>query len=96
MRKTLLALTASAAIAGSGLVAPTPAQAHAWWIAPAIIGGVLVTGAVIANSRAYAYGPYGPYYGPAYYSGGMVSVAPSCRIVRERTMDGWRRVRVCR
>ncbi len=87
MRKTLLALAASSALIVSGMT--TKAEAHSWWVVPAIVGGALVTGAVIANS-AYAYGPY---YGPGYY--GTVSVRPSCRLVRERTAHGWRRVRVC-
>ncbi len=31
----------------------------------------------------------------AYYGGGRVSVQPTCQIMRQRTADGWRRIRVC-
>lgn len=95
MRKSLMALGASSLIATAGLAAPTPANAHAWWVAPAIVGGAVVAGAAIA-SGAYA-NPYyygSPYYGPAYYEP-TVTVRPSCRVVREQTPYGWRSVRVC-
>jgi hypothetical protein len=93
MRKSLMALSAAAVIGAASLAAPSPAQAHAWWIVPAIVGGVIVGGvAAAAASQPY---PYGPYYGPAYYRGD-VSVRPTCRIVRERAPGGWRRYEVCR
>jgi len=90
MRKSLIALSAAAALATAALAAPSPAQAHAWWVVPAIVGGVIVGGAAVASaSQPYAYG------GPTYYRGD-VSVRPSCSIVRERVPGGWRRYEVCR
>ena len=96
MRKTLMVLGASTTIAAAGLAAPTPTDAHAWWVAPAIIGGAVVAGAAIVGGAAAA-NPYyygSPYYGPAYYEP-TVTVRPACRIVREQTPYGWRSVRVC-
>ena len=101
MRKSLMALSAAAVIGMVGLAAPSPAQAHAWWIVPAIVGGVIVGGAAMAAANPYpyqyGYGPGPAYYrgGPAYYRGD-VAVRPSCRIVRERVPGGWRRYEVCR
>lgn len=100
MRKTLMALSAAAVLGAASLAAPSPAQAHAWWIVPAIVGGVIVGGAIAAGANPYPYG-YGPEYrhgygpGPAYYRGN-VAVRPACRIVRERVAGGWRRYEVCR
>ncbi len=98
MKKTLTAVSAAALIGTASLAAaPTPASAHAWWVAPAIVGGVLLGGAAIASTahaNAYGYSPYA-YYGPYAYSGG-VYVEPSCRTVRQRVAGGWRHVRVCR
>jgi hypothetical protein len=92
MRKTLMALSAAAVIGTASFAAPSPAQAHAWWVVPVVVGGVILGGAAIASASQ----PYGPgYYGPAYYRGN-VSVRPSCRIVRERVPGGWRRYEVCR
>lgn len=91
MRKSLMALSAAAVIGTAGLAAPSPAQAHAWWVVPAIVGGVIIGGAAIASASQ----PYQYRYGPAYYRGN-VAVAPSCRIVRERVAGGWRRYEVCR
>lgn len=101
MRKSLMAFSAAAVIGTASLAAPSPAQAHAWWIVPAIVGGVLLGGVAIASASGpyqyqYGYGPdyrYGP--GPAYYRGN-VAVRPACRIVRERVTGGWRRYEVCR
>lgn len=91
MRKTLIAMSAAAALGAASIAAPTPAQAHAWWIVPAIIGGVLIGGtAIAAASNPYRYG----YYEPSYR--GRVAVEPSCRIVRERVRGGWQRVQICR
>jgi hypothetical protein len=90
MKKTLIAFAASSVIAAASIAAPTPANAHAWWVAPAIIGGAIVAGAAIANG-AYA-NPY--YYGPGYYSP-TVTVRAGCRTVRVQTAYGWRRVRMC-
>jgi hypothetical protein len=92
MRTHLMALSAAAVIGTASLAAPSPAQAHAWWVVPVVIGGVLVAGAAAAAaSQPYPYGAYGP----AYYRGN-VSVRPTCRIVRERVPGGWRRYEVCR
>jgi hypothetical protein len=92
MRRTLIAVSAAAALGAASLAAPTPAQAHAWWVVPAIVGGVIVGGAAVAAASS----PYAPGYGPgpAHYRG-TVMVEPSCRIVRERVAGGWRRVQVC-
>lgn len=89
MKKALAAISAAAVIGTASFAAPTPASAHAWWVVPAIVGGALVgTAAVVSSANAYQ--PY------AYSGAGGVYVQPSCRIVRERTPDGWRRVQVCR
>lgn len=89
MRKSLIALSAAVALGTATFAAPSPAQANAWWVVPVVIGGVLVAGAAAAAAQQ----PYA--YGPAYYRGN-VSVAPRCRIVRERVPGGWRRYEVCR
>lgn len=89
MTKTLTAISAAALIGTASLAAPAPASAHAWWVVPAIVGGAIVGTAAIA-SAANAYQPY------AYAGPGGVYVEPSCRIVRERTPQGWRRVQICR
>jgi hypothetical protein len=91
MKKTLLALAAAAAVGTAGL-APSPASAHAWWVAPAIIAGA--AGGVILGATAAAAQPV--YVAPA----GTVTVQPrartsSCYMARERVPGGWRRVRVC-
>lgn len=66
MRKTILTLATAAAVGTAGVaVAPQPANAVAWWVAPAIIGGVVVgatAGAMAASPRAYAYEPRGNVY----------------------------------
>jgi hypothetical protein len=99
MRKSLIALSAAAVIGTASMAAPSPAQAHAWWIVPAVVGGVLVSGMIAAAANPYPYG-YGPAYEPSYYRGpayyrGNVAVQPRCRIVRERVRGGWRRYEVC-
>src|SRR5690606_33184869 len=100
MKKTLAALSAAAVIAAGTMTMPTQADAHAWWVAPAISGGAILGTAAIAsaaNANAYHGRPYA-YAGPAGYAyagPGSVYVEPSCRIVRERTPYGIRRVRVC-
>jgi len=75
MRKSLIALSAAAALGAASIAAPSPAQAHAWWIVPAIVGGVLIGGTAIAAATtppAYSYS-----YGPDYYYPGSVSVQTS-------------------
>ncbi|MEX2128681.1 MAG: hypothetical protein WD871_10625 [Xanthobacteraceae bacterium] len=63
MRKGFIALAAAAALAVGTLASPQPAKADpisAWWLLPAVFGGMWLGGAVVAGP-AYA-GPYG-YYG---------------------------------
>jgi hypothetical protein len=93
MKKTLLTLTAAAAIGTAGIAAaPTQANA-AWWVAPVIIGSAVVGTAAVA-SAANAQGYYGPAAGP-----GTVYVRPTastqCFWARERVPGGWRRIQVC-
>jgi hypothetical protein len=86
MKKTIIALTAAAALSGAAI---QPAAAHPAWLIPVLIGagvgGVVVIGATAAN----AYGPHGtvsvqPYAGPG------------CRVMQQQNPDGtWRNVRVC-
>jgi hypothetical protein len=97
IKKTAITLAAAAAIGTAGMAAaPTPAQAMAWWVVPAIVGGVVVGGATVAAANnAYA-GP--EVYEPA--PGGTVYVRPTvaptaCHWARERVPGGWRRVQVC-
>ena len=108
MRRTLMALAASSALVVTSVAMPTKAEAHVWWVIPAVAGGVLLTGAVANAAYANPYYAPNPYYGarynyvpapePAptrvYYGGGRVSVQPTCQIMRQRTADGWRRIRV--
>jgi hypothetical protein len=90
MKKTIFALLAVTAVAGS-LVSAPPAQAQrgvAAGIAGGLIGGAIIGGAIAASRPA-------PYYGaPAY-----VDEGPVCHWTRERFWDGYdwrfRRVQVC-
>jgi hypothetical protein len=93
MKKTITALLAVAAVAGSLTV--TPAQAQRGWgagVAAGLIGGAIVGGA-IAASRPYPY-----YYGPPPgYVGGPAPVG--CYWQQQRYWDGYawnvRPVQVC-
>jgi hypothetical protein len=78
MKKTLTALTAAAMIAGSLAATATDASAqwrrHGWGFGPGIaagiIGGAIITGAILASRpRGYVvYEGYGqPVYGPGCY-----------------------------
>jgi hypothetical protein len=110
MKRTLMSLAAAGVIATGGLAASTQKADAAWWVAPAIIGGVLLGGvtlAAAANANNAAYG----YYANTYYQPtGNVYVRPvanrynaynsynaygDCRIARERVPGGWRRVQIC-
>jgi hypothetical protein len=97
MRKTLIAITAAAALTVGAVSAPQPAEARGGALAAGVIGG-LAAGAIIGSA---AYGPYGYYGGPAYYGPGYgYAYAPGpCYWQRQRVWDGfgWRvhRVRVC-
>ncbi len=97
MTRTITTFVAAAAIGAAGLTAmPRTADAQ-WWIAPAIIAGVVGGVAVGSAIQANAY----PYDTNAAPPAGTVYVRPtgavqSCEIVRERRADGsLRRVRVC-
>ena len=98
MKRTLMSLAAAAVIGTAGMTASTqPANAVAWWVAPAIVGGVLiggVVGAAAAQNNSYAY--YDPNAG---YVQRDVYVRPAgatrCYIAREPVPGGYRRVRVC-
>ena len=88
MKKLMIGTTALALVAGT-VALPNKADAHVWWLWPAVIAGgtgLVVGGAVAANA---GYGYYGP---------GTITVRPagSCRIARERGPDGyWRQVQIC-
>jgi hypothetical protein len=90
MKKTLAALIAVAAIAGSLTATPASAQRGvAAGVAGGLIGGALLGGAIAASRPA-----------PEYYAPAPVYVEePPCRWVRERFWDGYgwrfRRVEVC-
>jgi hypothetical protein len=97
MKRTILSLVAAAAVGTAGLTAvPRTADAQ-WWIAPAIIagvvGGVAVGSAIQAN--AYPYDTYGAApRGTVYVR--PTAAAQDCQIVRERMRNGSiRRVQVC-
>ena len=86
MRKTLATLATTGVLALGGLSgAPQPANAVAWWVAPAIVGGVIVGGAAGAAANTYYAGPNGPgpyAYAPGYnaagyaYAPGYYATAP--------------------
>jgi hypothetical protein len=68
MHKTIVGLAAAAALTATTF-APAPAKADpisAWWLVPAVLGGLFVGAA--ANRPVYA-APRAEYYGPpqAYY-----------------------------
>jgi hypothetical protein len=100
MKKTLVALTAAAALAVGTMAVPQKAEAHAWWVVPSIVlGAVVVGGAVVAGTQAahaQAYGyPYG-YGQPA--PRGTVHVAPTsgCYLQAAPALwGGYRYVEVC-
>ena len=90
MQRTLIAMAAAAALAAGTFAVPQKAEAHVWWWIPAAIVGGVVVGGAIAHSQARAYG----YNAPR----GAVYVNPTnCRIVRERiSPNRYREVEVCR
>ena len=82
MKRTLVALATAGVVAAGTVAAPRPASALAEWVVPAII--VAGIGGVVLGSTA------------AHAQRGEIYVNPtSCRVVRERTPNGWRRVRIC-
>jgi hypothetical protein len=86
MQRTIIATAAAAALALGTFAVPQKAEAHAWWWLPAAVVGGVVVGGAIANSHVYA-APRGSVY-----------VQPTnCRIVRERIgTNRYREVEVCR
>jgi hypothetical protein len=107
MRRTLVALTAASALAVGTTMAPTAANAFAFWIIPAIIGasigGLAVGGAAGGNAQRsadeQAYNEARAQAG-ADAVPGNIYVRPSgeprrCTVMRERTSYGSRRVEVC-
>lgn len=100
MKKTLIAMSAATALTLGTMAAPQKAEAHAWWFWPAVVGGAVVTGAVIAGThRAHAYGAPHGYYGGAYAPRGSVQVAPArgCSMQAQPALfGGYRYVEVCR
>ena len=93
MIKMLTTGIAAVSLAAATVSVPSTAQATPAWVVPAIIAGsvgVVVGGAVIASTRADAYEPERA--GNIYV---QPRVASTCRLVRERTASGWRRVEVC-
>ena len=88
MKKTLAALIAVAAIAGSLTATPASAQRGvAAGVAAGLIGGAIVGGAIASSRPAYG--------GPVY----VEEAPPPCRWIRERFLDGYgwrfRRIEVC-
>jgi hypothetical protein len=88
MKKTIAALVAVAAIAGSLAISPASAQRGLGAaVAGGIIGGAIIGGAIASSPPAYG--------GPVY----VEEAPPPCRWVRERFWDGYqwrfRRIEVC-
>lgn len=83
MMKKIMIGTTALAIAASAVTIPTKADAHVWWLWPAIVGGTvggLAIGSAAANNH------YGYNDGSRGY----------CHPGREQAPDGsWHRVRVC-
>ena len=93
MIKMMTTGIAAVSLAAAAVSVPSTAQATPAWVVPAIVAGsvgVVVGGALIASSQANAY---------ELERTGSIYVQPrgasTCRIVRERTASGWRRVEVC-
>jgi hypothetical protein len=90
MRNTLITLSAAAAVGLAVTAAPQPAHA-VWWVAPAIVAGVVggvAVGSAAANANNYAY-----YRGP-----GDVYVQPTSAPCRWRHIERHGRIyreRVC-
>lgn len=92
MKKTILSLAMAAAVGVAGMAATSqPANAYAWWVIPAIVGGTVV-GVGVGAAAANADQPY-PY---EYQRNVSVQPTASCHIERQRMDDGrLHRVRVC-
>lgn len=91
MKKTILSLVTAATVGIAGIAATSqPANAYAWWVIPAIVGGAVV-GVGVGATAANANQPY-PYYERNVY----VQPTSGCHIERQRMDDGrLHRVRVC-
>jgi hypothetical protein len=92
MKKTLIATAAGAALL-AGSFAPTPAKA-AWWIAPAIVGGVAAA-AMVGTAAAQASAPV--YVVPAPRGTVRVRTASmqGCYLKKQRINGRLRTVEVC-
>jgi hypothetical protein len=101
MKRTLIALVASAALVTGTLATPQQAKADpisAWWLVPAVLGGLWLGGAWASN-RAYAYsGPYayaGAGYTPVSATWGTTGGWSNCWMERRRVGGVWRNAQVC-
>jgi hypothetical protein len=88
MRKGIVALTAAAALGLAVTAAPKPAHAL-WWVAPAIVAGVVggvAVGAAANNAYAANYygGPGAVYVAPTATCHWVQVQRPNGRIYRER------------
>jgi len=97
MRKAFIAVAAAAAVLAAGTLTTTqPAKADpisAWWLVPAVLGGMWIAGAAAASRPAYgaAYGYYGQPYG--YYASSYGYA--NCWQERRRIRGALRTVQVC-
>jgi hypothetical protein len=92
-----MTLAAAGAIGLAGLASTSqPANAVAWWVAPAIIGAAgagIVGGAMVTSNAAYAAAVQPAPAGAVYVQ--PASGFTECRIIRERVAGGWRRAQIC-
>jgi hypothetical protein len=92
MVKTFTAFIAAVALAAAAISVPSKVEAATpVWVVPAIaagLGGLFVGSAIVASNRAYAVERTGNIYV-------QPRAEATCRIVRERTAAGWRRVEIC-
>jgi hypothetical protein len=85
MKKTIVALTAAAALSGAAI---QPAAAHPAWLIPVLIGAGAAT-VVVGGAAIAAGGPHGTVFVQPY-------AGPGCRIVQQQQPNGtWANVRVC-
>ena len=102
MKRTLIALIASAALITGTLATPQPARADpisAWWLVPAIFGGMWLGGAWASGAQArpfgfapaYGYAPAGTAYAASYSTGAW----NNCWMERRRVGGVVRNARVC-
>jgi hypothetical protein len=87
MRKGFIALAAAAALLAATFATPQPAKADpisAWWLVPAVLGGLWLGGAFVARP---AYGAYGYHAQPASFG--------ACWTEQRRVQGRTRTVQVC-